>query len=297
MKRLLLLFLSALALVLGLALARDPGVVGRASIQVEAPAPAPLEAGQIELRTLAPGIEYGRYRLPVPAALGDSLLRFVRVDPALADLELRAAGLGDKVIRTASAWGAIDADHAAVAVINSSMFQDDWLTSVGYLRLRGKVSNPRWAGEQKALLALDPLLPTARPTVANLGCEDRQAVLDRYATLVQSIRMVGCKGENLWADGPRAWSSAIIGLDHSGRLLFLHVRSPYTMHALVDLLLAAPLEIEGLLYGEGGPEASLYVRGPDFEEVNVGSFETGFREDDGNRQEWQLPNVVVARSR
>ncbi len=82
-------------------------------------------------------------------------------------------------------------------------------------------------------------------------------------------------------------------VDRQGRILFLFVRSPYTMHALVDHLLALPLDLVALHYGDGGPPASLYVRAPGFEERNVGNYEE--RADRGdNTAEWPLPNVLVA---
>jgi hypothetical protein len=248
------------------------------------------------MRTLAPGFEYGRWTLPTPAPAGDGLVRFVRVDPHLVDIELRAASSTDGRARTASEWAATDTDRPAVAVINAAMFQDDDLTNVGYLRLRGRVQNPTWAPDYNALLTLDPTGGDL-PGLHNLGCEDRDALLGRFATAVQSIRMIGCAGENVWAQERRRWSSALIGTDTQGRLLLLFTRSPYTMHDLVDMLLQGPLGLVGLHYGDGGPPAAMYVRGPGFEERNVGSYETGVNPDDDNTMEWALPNVVVVRGR
>jgi len=104
--------------------------------------------------------------------------------------------------------------------------------------------------------------------------------------------MLDCEGENVWAQEVRRWSSALVGADAQGRILFLHTRAPYTMHDLVDLLKSAPLDLVALHYAEGGPEASLYVRGPGVERTEVGSYETGFIEH--NDAEWELPNVIEA---
>jgi hypothetical protein len=299
MKRALLALAALGLLAAAVSFARDTGqgrrvesrVTQRLTDPVPLPAAGPAAPNTLELQTLAPGFEYGAYHLPTPSPLGDSMLRFVRVDPAKVDLEVRAASLVDKRLKTASEWAA---DAPVVAVINTSMFRDDWLTSVGYLRVHGTVQNGAWASQQNALLAFDGSGPD---TLLDLACGDREAALATYPTLVQSIRMVGCDGKNVWAQEKRAWSSAIVGLDKQGRLLFLHVRSPYTMHDLVDQLLASPLEITRLHYGEGGPEASLFVRGPGVDVRNIGSFETGFEENDDNREEWQLPNVIVATPR
>ena len=275
----------------------DAGVAAPAlPVAAVAPGPAETPAPGLTLRALAPGFEYGRWTLPASAPVGDGLVRFVRVDPRLVDIELRAASTGDGRPRAASAWAAPDADRAAVAVINAAMFQDDDRTNVGYLRHRGRVQNPTWAPDSNALLTLDPTGGDL-PGLHNLGCEDRVALLGRFATAVQSIRMIGCAGENVWAEERRRWSSALLGADKEGRLLLLFTRSPYTMNDLVDMLLQSPLGLVGLHYGDGGPPAALYVRGPGFEERNVGSYETGVQEHDANVTEWALPNVVVVRGR
>jgi hypothetical protein len=51
------------------------------------------------------------------------------------------------------------------------------------------------------------------------------------------------------------------------------------------------LDLAGALFLEGGPEASLLVDG-DPPLSRVGSYETGFVENDGNQAFWWLPNVV-----
>ena len=43
---------------------------------------------------------------------------------------------------------------------------------------------------------------------------------------------------------------------------------------------------------EGGPEASLYFKFNDLEIEAMGSYETGFNENDFNHTFWNLPNVI-----
>ncbi len=241
---------------------------------------------------LGPGFEYARFTLPDATAPGDHLLRVVRIDAKVAHLKLEASSVGDRFPRVASGWAG---DAPVVAVINAAMFKKDMRTNLGFLRVGDHVQNGAWAKEENSLLALDPL-DAADPsaTLANLSCADRDALVGRYHTLVQSIRMVGCARDNVWAPDERPWSAALTGADGQGRLLLLFVRSPYTMHALVDMLLALPLDLVALHYGDGGPPASLFVRAPGFEERNVGSFEARAHEKDDNVVEWPLPNVLVA---
>jgi hypothetical protein len=77
-------------------------------------------------------------------------------------------------------------------------------------------------------------------------------------------------------------------------VLFVHARSPYAPHDFVDALRALPLGLTRLMYVEGGPEASLYVKvGERVAVSEMGSFETGFFENDENRAFWPLPNVLA----
>src|SRR5206468_3610842 len=92
------------------------------------------------------------------------------------------------------------------------------------------------------------------------------------ARLVQSIRMISCNGENVWSRQERRWSTAAIGMDALGRILFLHVRSPYSTHDLIDILKALPLGLTRAMYAEGGPEAQLFVSSGAEEHEWVGSY-------------------------
>ena len=85
-----------------------------------------------------------------------------------------------------------------------------------------------------------------------------------------------------------------VGLDATGHVLFIHTRSPYTMHDLIDALLAAPLDLVALQYAEGGPEATLSIEAGAKDVTFVGSYETGFFESDDNTRAWPVPNVLVA---
>jgi hypothetical protein len=115
-----------------------------------------------------------------------------------------------------------------------------------------------------------------------------------YAAVAQNIRMIDCRRRNVWAPQPRKWSTACVGTDAQGRVLLIHTRAPHTTHDFVNLLLRLPLGLERLMYVEGGPEASLYVKvGGKAVVSEMGSFETGFLEDDTNLAFWPLPNVIA----
>jgi hypothetical protein len=62
-------------------------------------------------------------------------------------------------------------------------------------------------------------------------------------------------------------------------------------------LLAAGLGVVRAQHLEGGPEASLSIRGAGAPIDLAGSYETGFNEADDNQHQWPLPNVIGVRAR
>jgi hypothetical protein len=255
------------------------------------PARPPEPEGAFAWQTLLPGLEFADQVLPVRSPIGDSHLRALRIDPGRWTLALEMISARGGAARTTEEW--LDA-VGGVAAINPAMYASDYVSGVGWMSRGDHVNSRVWAKEQNSLLALDPVGP-GQPAfkIFNLGCEAREQAEKLYATRVQSIRMLGCAGENVWTDQPKAWSAALVGEDGAGRALFLHVRSPYRMHDLVDMLRALPLDLRALHYGEGGPEATLSVRTPALTRTWVGSYETAFNENDDLATAWPLPNVLV----
>jgi hypothetical protein len=253
----------------------------------------PASGDVIDWQVVAPGMEYGEWLLPWPAPVGDRRLRVVRLDPSQVSIQLKTASR-DGPARTLPEWAA-GIEGGAVAMINASMFDIDDVTSVGLMIDDGHVNNAALAADHNSLLAAGSRSPAdAGARLYNLGCEDLEHARAHYRTLVQSIRMLGCDGENVWSQQPRRWSAALVGQDRAGRILFLLARTPYTMHDLVEQLRGSPLELVALHYGDGGPPAAMYLRVGEREQLWLGSYETGVQEDDRNDLPWALPNVLYA---
>jgi len=259
-----------------------------------APAPAKLEC-PTEAIALAPGLTAERRPLhAMPAAGGPACVDVVRVDLAKWRPRLLTAAR-DGASHTAPAWR--EAFHLA-AVINAGMFHSDG-KPVGLLVEDGVAlgaDNPKFSG----YLAFDPRSPTD-PPVAITGRDCPQGNLAtlrrKYRSLVQSSRLLGCDGAALpWAD-PKQYSAAAIGVDREGHLVLVHARAAVTMTELSAALAAPELRLAGMLFLEGGPEASLVAKGETTELSRVGSYETGFVENDGNTAFWWLPNVIAVEPR
>lgn len=259
-----------------------------------APASAAAPPCDGQVHALAPGVTGERHRVAAPAALPgvEPCLDVVRVDLARHHVKLIMASR-DGAPRPVARW----ADEVgAIAAVNAGMFGDDH-RGLGHLRDGAHVDrdrdNPRYGG----WLLFDPIAPGDPPVrVIGRDCPgvDAAAVRARYRGQIQSYRLLGCAGEALaWADDKR-YSAAGFGVDRAGRLVLLHTRAPFRMADLASALTTPGLDLAGALYAEGGPEATLVAgRGAD-RWVRLGSYETGYWEDDSNHTAWDVPNVLTA---
>ena len=248
------------------------------------------KTAELKWQKLAEGLELGIFLSPQRAEYGDSLIRILRMDPQFFELKLlNASASKDGRPLTAKQWCR---QNGLVAAINASMYQTDHKTSVSLMRTRSHVNNPR-VSKDKTILAFDRQssnVPKVR--IIDRQCEDFNHWKSKYGTLVQSIRMISCKGENVWSQQPKKWSTAAIGTDHQGRVLFIHVGSPYSTHDLINILRKLPLGINRAMYSEGGPQAQLYIRYGNKEHEFVGQFDLKLNDNINSPVLWPIPNVI-----
>jgi uncharacterized protein YigE (DUF2233 family) len=183
----------------------------------------------------------------------------------------------------------------AEAVTNAGMFHDDG-SPVGLVvdhgQQRGK-DNAKFSG----FLAWDPV-NTADASVVVVGRDcsgfDLATLRTKYRSLLQSYRLLDCNGHAIaWKDA-KHYSAAAIGVDTKGRVVMMHSRAAFTMSELATAV--ASHDLQGAIFLEGGPEASLAVRRQSGELLKlIGSYETGFVENDNNHEMWALPNVIALR--
>ena len=241
-------------------------------------------------RNLEKGLDLGIFQAPKKSGFGDSLIHILRADTASFGLRLLNALSKDQGKR----WSVKDwaNRNGLVAAINASMYQKDMMSSVSYMKIR-KHTNNTWVSKDKTILAFDPddksLLPVR---IIDRDCEDFDTLRKQYGTLVQSIRMVSCHGKNMWKQQKKMSSIAAIGLDHQDRILFIHVRSPYTTHDFINMLLELPVGLKQAMYVEGGADAQLYINTGNEEHEFIGSYSTGSREHDENNYFRPIPNVL-----
>ncbi len=242
-------------------------------------------------RELAPGLVWQSVVASRPPAvdLGDRCIRLLRIDPRR--YRLRAlSGASEGIARPAPEWAERE---QLIAVINASMYRPD-LRSTGLLVTDGVVAgrdNPKFG----AYLAFDPEDGDRDPVrLVGRGCPgvDLPALRAAYRSVVQSYRILDCDGAPIAWQDDKAYSSAAIAIDRDDRVVLVHLRTPYLMRDVAAMLAAPELGLTQAMFVEGGPEATLHVATPALTTTLVGSYETGFHEQDDNQAPWPLPNVI-----
>jgi hypothetical protein len=247
----------------------------------------------VAFQPLQPGVEYGTLRLTKRPEAGDGMLHLVRIDPAVAELDLGLASQTGQ-LRTAAQWA-----HAKdfSVVINAGMYETDYRSNVGRLVHGAHVNQGPWKKSYQSVLVFGPLTPgLPRAQLLDRDAPGFEEQVKGYRTVVQNLRLVKGQGENVWKPNKRRWSEAFVGVDAEGRVLFGFTRTPFEMATLMELVLASDLRLVRAMHVEGGPEASLSIRSATVNLDLAGSYETGFFPRDDNRQQWELPNVLGVRA-
>lgn len=250
------------------------------------PLSLPVAVAAAPLAPIAEGVEYGTYE---PNA-GD-VFHVVRIDPKRAQLVAKtssADGGGSRSMRT---WCE---EKGLLAGINLGMYMDDHRRNVGYAAAHGHANQPRWHPQYQSVLVWDPKRP-GLPAAAILDrdSEGATARIAEYRNAVQNLRLIKRPGQNVWTEQPRKWSESAIASDGEGRILFVFAKHGHAMTEFNRLLLGLPLGVVAAMHVEGGPEASLCVRGGPAAKIDLwGSFETGFFPRDDNARQWEIPNVL-----
>jgi hypothetical protein len=253
---------------------------------------APSAAQPLQWRSLAPGLDLGRFIRPAGVDTAEMHIVLVRIDPAHWDLRLGLASETDGVDGlNAREWCQ---RQGFAAAINAGMFATDYLTHIGYLRHREHVNNPRLSRYQ-SLAAFCPRTAEVAPfRIFDMDAADfsLDEVKRCYGCVVQNLRLIKRPGQNRWDPQPKTWIEAALGEDRQGRALMIFSRTPHSMHTLNETLLTLPLQIVCAQHLEGGPEAQLFVTAGDFRLEIVGGYENSLGTGTVLGGAWPLPNVI-----
>lgn len=252
-------------------------------------APARLECETNPWREVDDGLLIGEFQPRQESGFGDARIVVLNIDPGKYSLKLLSASETGGRKMTLKEWSE---KHGLVAAFNAGMYQEDGITSVGYMRNFRHINNGR-LNKNKAVLAFNPVdacVPSVQ--IIDRECQDFENLKGRYRTLVQSIRMVSCEQQNVWSPQKTAWSTLAIGMDKSGKVLVIFCHHPYSVHDLIEILLSLPLSLYNAMYLEGGPQASLFLSTKTVTFEKHGGWE-GNSDNHGPFQvSWPIPNVL-----
>ena len=220
----------------------------------------------------------------------DSKITIVKINPRFYSFKLLCASDLGKTRMTAKDWCL---KHNLISAINAGMYQEDGLRSVGYMKNFSHINNPRLSSSYKAVLAFnrtDAAVPEIQ--IIDLRCQAFEELKPKYQTFVQSIRMVSCQQENVWAKQDNMWSLAVLGMDKNGNGLFIFSESPYSVHDFINVLLSLPISLYNAMYLEGGAEASLYFSLNGVELDKVGNNGSGLNDSLVRGVVRAIPNVL-----
>jgi hypothetical protein len=208
-------------------------------------------------KTLESGLELGTFHSPGYPDSVKAIIYILRIDPFRYSLHLFCASAPDqgKALSTKQ-W--CKKEHL-VAVINASMYQQDYKTSVSLMKTAVHTNNS-YLSKDKTILAFNPRsenVPTFK--IIDRQCDDFISLKNDYSTFIQSIRMISCTGKNVWAQG-QAWSIASIGTDKNGKFLFIFSGHPHTVHDFTNILLTLPINIDRAMYLDGGHIAQMAIQ-------------------------------------
>ena len=188
---------------------------------------------------------------------GDFLkITILKIDPAKYGFRLLCASEQDNQSRNITEWAK---NFGLIAVINAGMYHKDGITSAGYMKNHEHVNNPH-VNHYRAFLAFNPIVSDLPPIqIIDRECQNFDQLKSEYQSLFQGIRMISCKGENVWRQQADQWSTASVGIDEGGNALFIFGETPSSVHDFIDALLSLPISIHNAMYLEGGAPASFYL--------------------------------------
>jgi hypothetical protein len=251
----------------------------------------PRTRAQTQANGQAETLSIERVRLPraPEVAAGNRILTVVRVNLSRYRLNVLSS-VRDGAPRPLDAW---IRDRALVGGVNAGMFLAD-RRPVATLVDRGTVLSDRNPRAFDGIVGWDPVHGGNAIGVGGRGCADGlDAMRRRFGSVVQGFRMmIDCQGRPIAWPSSRRYSAVAFGADDRGRAVFVHSRTPYRMRELNRMIADLHLGIRGLVYMEGGPEASLVVRDGARSVTEIGSWEDGFHPSDDNRELWEIPSVI-----
>ena len=236
------------------------------------------------------GLEIAQFSSVIDSPSVDTAVTIVRIDPAKWEMKLLGRQINDEPENlTAQQWCE---KYDLVAALNAGMFQQDFVTHVGYLNAGGRIFARRVRSYQSAV-AFGPRndsMPQFR--IFDLDKDSLGEIVRQYHSVCQNLRLISRARENKWSPQERRWTEVALGEDDLGRSLFIFCNRPMTMYDFNRMLLSLPIGLVAAQHLEGGPEAQLYLNLGQTKIERLGSFESGLSESYESSFPYPIPNVI-----
>jgi len=241
------------------------------------------------------GLSYEIFKSKKESNIGDSEIVIIKIDPNFYNINLFSAGQYNHDNLTVEQWAK---KYNLIISLNAGMFQEDYLSNVGYMKEFNYINNP-YINSYQSIAAFNPKDSTKKPfkifdiekNDGKINKKEIRQIISDYNSVIQNLRLIKRPAENRWPQQKKKWSEVALGEDKDGNILLIFCRSPYTMHDLNNILINLPINIMSAQHLEGGPEASLYLKYKNTELTYVGSYETSFW-DNTNLGFWEIPNII-----
>lgn len=185
----------------------------------------------------------------IEAAVIDDQFTVVRVDPAMAPLELLNPPATNRGV------GELAARQGYAFLINAAMFATDYATSIGYMRNYDVVNNPQFSSRLRGYFLFHPKKPGLPPV--KIGDKDDAP---SYHTVFQTHRVWTPSDGIMWKKGRSVYHQvAMVGVDGRSRAVFFYHPGLVDVHDFVTRILELGLDLRGILYLDGGNHGALYL--------------------------------------
>jgi hypothetical protein len=254
---------------------------------------APLD--KIYWTNVENGLDYAEIEAPIKCNVSDSKITVIRINPKKYELKLLNAKETGDGAKTLQKWAE---RYDLVAAINAGMYRNDYATSTGYMQNFNFINNPELHEDYKSITVFNPIDPAQPPfQIIDLDCQNWDVIKGQYNCHIQCLRMVDCYKENKWSKQDKYWSIAAIIQYKVGNVFLLFSITPYSVYDFNNMIIELPLKATKVMYLEGGPEASIYLHYKSHLVRKMGSYESGYKENDLNRDYLAIPNVIGVKKR
>ena|SRR5438132_3201783 len=237
-------------------------------------------------RPLGPGLEFATLRGDPYCRRGSAEIALLRLDPGRVHLRVyHCSRQPEKSPLAALEW---QRRLQAVAVFNAGQYYPDF-SYMGLLVSGGDMVSNRPHPDFQAALVAAPVSGPSRARVLDLDQTPLQRGALPWREVAQSFMLFDHGGKLRVRKSEQVANRTAVAEDSRGRIVVATTEGGYTLWEFGRLLARAPLSLSHAMSMDGGREAELCVRTPDFHYASFARWEAAERGEGGV----PLPAVIA----